>query len=74
MKIYGAFPSQLELRQGRWVTKEQARMLDDADGAAEAFRLQEPKPLRQVVGEGLTMAAIIGLFLMSLYAFTGGAR
>ena len=72
--IYGSFPSQLELRQGRWVTESQARMLDDYDGAAEAFRLREPKPLRQIVGEGFAMLAIIGLFLLSLYAFTGGAQ
>jgi len=69
MKQYASFPPDgYALRNGRWVTAEQALFIDDCEEAAEAMRLRAPKTLRQIVGEGLTMAAIVGLFLLSIYA------
>jgi hypothetical protein len=68
-----AFPNRLTLHGGRWITAEQAELLHDHDGAAEA--IAEYNNARAAkFGETLVCAAgIIALFAMVAYGF-GGLR
>ena len=68
-----AFPNRLALRGGRWITAEQAELLQDRDGAAEAIAEYNNSRTAKFAETLVCMAIIIALFGMVAYGF-GGLR
>lgn len=68
-----AFPNRMELRGGRWITAEQAELLHDHDGAAEAIAEYNNSRTAKFAETLVCAAGIIALFAMVAYAF-GGLR
>ncbi len=68
-----AFPNRLTLHGGRWIAQEQAELLHDHDGAAEAIAEYNASRAAKFAETLVCAAGIVALFAMVAYAF-GGLR
>lgn len=68
-----AFPNRLTLHGGRWIPAEQAEMLHDRDGAAEAIAEYNNSRTAKFAETLVCAAVILALFGMVAYGF-GGLR
>lgn len=68
-----AFPNYRTLHGGRWIPAEQAEMLHDHDGAAEAIAEYNASRTAKFAETLVCAAVVIALFGMTVYGF-GGLR
>ncbi len=69
-----AFPSRMQLRDGRWLTAENAELHDDRDGAAAAFAAEKRYDSRRFAESLICAAIVIALFSLAAYGFCGGLK